>query len=157
MAFTLSPGGRTMETSLTQLLGTFADLVRKQTVERLGELGLTLRTVGVLEAVVAAAESGQSTQRALGDAQGIDRTTMVAVLDQLERSALLVRTPHPQDRRAHRVMLTPRGVRVLAQARLAIEAAEESVMAALSEEDRGRMRRSLASIIEASDRISQAD
>jgi DNA-binding MarR family transcriptional regulator len=148
---------RFMQTSLAHLLGTVAGVLRDSTIAGLADLGLTPRTVGVLEAIAAAGGGGQSTQRALGEARGIDRTTMVAVLDQLERSALIVRSPQPQDRRAHRVTMSPRGVRVLAQARLAVEAAEDGVMAALSEEDRGQMQRSLASIVEASDRNSQTD
>lgn len=39
----------------------------------------------------------------------IDRTTMGGIIDRLEKERLLVRRPHPEDRRAYQVFLTPKG------------------------------------------------
>jgi DNA-binding MarR family transcriptional regulator len=59
-----------------------------------------------------AADDGQS-QRRLSERLGIYRSAMVAVIDNLERSGLAKRRPHPDDRRAFAVTLTPKARRLL--------------------------------------------
>jgi DNA-binding MarR family transcriptional regulator len=49
------------------------------------------------------------TQKALADALGIDRTTMVALLDDLEEKGHVARQRHPRDRRAFLVHPTDSG------------------------------------------------
>ena len=39
----------------------------------------------------------------------LDRATMVGLIDRLARKKLVERLPHPEDRRAHLIVLTPRG------------------------------------------------
>ena len=39
----------------------------------------------------------------------IDRTTLGGIIDRLEKEGLVQRLPHPDDRRAYRICLTPRG------------------------------------------------
>ncbi|MEV4009383.1 MarR family transcriptional regulator [Nonomuraea angiospora] len=67
---------------------------------------------------------------------GIDRTTMVALLDGLERKKLVGRRPHPADRRKNMVELTDHGREVLEAAARAVGVAEEEFLAGLPEEDR---------------------
>ncbi|MFI6732879.1 MarR family winged helix-turn-helix transcriptional regulator [Nonomuraea sp. NPDC050451] len=67
---------------------------------------------------------------------GIDRTTMVALLDGLERKKLVGRRPHPADRRKNMVELTDHGREVLEAATRAVGVAEEEFLAGLPEEDR---------------------
>ncbi|MBB5784840.1 MarR family transcriptional regulator [Nonomuraea jabiensis] len=67
---------------------------------------------------------------------GIDRTTMVALLDGLERKKLVGRRPHPADRRKNMVELTGHGREVLEAATRAVGVAEEEFLAGLPEEDR---------------------
>jgi DNA-binding MarR family transcriptional regulator len=76
-------------------------------------LGVEPRDFGLLRAV--AATQGQ-TQRALSKTLELSPNRMVALVDQLERKRLLRRRPHPTDRRAHALLLTPRGEQVLAKA-----------------------------------------
>jgi DNA-binding MarR family transcriptional regulator len=49
------------------------------------------------------------TQKALADALGIDRTTMVVLLDDLEDKGYVARQRHPRDRRAFLVHPTDSG------------------------------------------------
>jgi len=52
-----------------------------------------------------------------------DKTNITRMLDVLERRGLIERKPHPEDRRAYRLFLTPAGRRVFEQ----LERAAESV------------------------------
>ena len=53
-------------------------------------------------------------QRELGEAMGVDRSTVVAVLDRLERRGLVQRRPVPTDRRSYALHLSPAGADLLA-------------------------------------------
>src|SRR5262245_11004916 len=72
----------------------------------LAEIGLSARQAGILTMVT---EVGPMTQKALGDALRIDRTTMVTLLDDLEEKGYVVRQRHPRDRRAFLVHATDSG------------------------------------------------
>ncbi|HEY5357569.1 MAG TPA: MarR family transcriptional regulator [Streptosporangiaceae bacterium] len=74
--------------------------------QMLAEMGLSARQAGILTMV---AELEPMTQKALGDALGIDRTTMVALLDDLEDKGYVARQRHPRDRRAFLVQPTDSG------------------------------------------------
>ncbi|PZS29756.1 MAG: MarR family transcriptional regulator [Pseudonocardiales bacterium] len=62
-----------------------------------------------------AASDGQSQQQ-LAAAMGIHRNVMVSLVDELERRGLVRRGRHPTDRRAHAVLLTSAGRRLLVRA-----------------------------------------
>jgi DNA-binding MarR family transcriptional regulator len=49
------------------------------------------------------------TQVELSEKSQVDRTTVGGLIDRLERTGLVERQPHPQDRRAHLIRLTPKG------------------------------------------------
>jgi len=74
--------------------------------EMLAEMTLSARQVGILTMVT---ELEPMTQKALADALRIDRTTMVALLDDLEDKGYVVRQRHPGDRRAFLVQPTDSG------------------------------------------------
>ena len=65
--------------------------------EMLADVQLSARQAGILTLV---SELEPMTQRALGDALRIDRTTMVTLLDDLENKGYVTRQRHPRDRRA---------------------------------------------------------
>ena len=50
-------------------------------------------------------------QTRLGEILGIDRSTVVGVIDKLETRGLVERAPHPKDRRAHALQLSPAGTK----------------------------------------------
>jgi DNA-binding MarR family transcriptional regulator len=92
-------------------------------------LRLHPRHYGIL---LALAEGGPASQSALGQRLGIDRTTMVMAVDELEQLGYLARKPDPGDRRANRVELTGRGRGRLVRATGAVSAAEDRLLADLS-------------------------
>ena len=74
--------------------------------DMLARAELTARQVGILTLVI---EREPMTQKALGDLLRIDRTTMVALIDDLEGKGFVVRQRHPRDRRAFLVWPTESG------------------------------------------------
>ena len=125
----------------------FARLTRRMVdVERpaLDRHGLSMWGYVVLSSVVA--QPGRS-QIAVAQSVALDRTTMVAVLDELEAAGLVARTPDPADRRARLIAPTPTGARTLAAVRADIRALEEELLARLSPAARKALRPSLRTLL----------
>ncbi|RKS68415.1 DNA-binding MarR family transcriptional regulator [Actinomadura pelletieri DSM 43383] len=80
-----------------------------------------LRPVGIdvrgLSMLFALELYGPSSQRRLIDVTGIDKSTMVRVVDELEEGGLVRRERAPTDRRAYSITMTADGERALARAR----------------------------------------
>lgn len=79
--------------------------------ERVTGYGKAPRYLGLLMII---GENPGSNQTSLGDAVGLRRSSLVAILDQLERERIVRRDPAPEDRRSKAVRLTGHGERVLA-------------------------------------------
>jgi DNA-binding MarR family transcriptional regulator len=86
---------------------------------------------------------GQS-QRAIGDSLNLHPNRMVALVDELERKRLVRRRPHPTDRRAHAVVLTPSGHRLLDQAFQLAIGIEQNLCADLQPGERDQLLHLLA-------------
>jgi len=71
-------------------------------------------------------------QMALARALGIDRSTLVPILDRLQARGLLVRRASPTDGRTHALALTPSGVRELATFSQLVRRHEKRIAAGLS-------------------------
>jgi DNA-binding MarR family transcriptional regulator len=99
----------------------------------LGTVGLTPALFGLLN-VIGAREG--AIQQELGAAMGIDRTTMVSLIDQLENAGLAKRRPSAKDRRAREVVITPKGSTLLVRARRLIAQTEDDVLAGLTAKQR---------------------
>ena len=78
-------------------------------------------------------------QQQIGSAMGIDPSTMVALVDQLERAGLAKRRPHAQDRRAREVLLTAKGHRTLTRARDLAKQVEGAVLQGLTAAQRDQL------------------
>lgn len=109
----------------------------------LAELGISPRA----HCVLLKARPGGLTQRQLGELCGIDKTTMVVTLDQLETAGLARRRPSPGDRRARLVEVTPEGEKVLVQAQQIAARIQDDVLSALPEADRAVFLRSITSLV----------
>jgi DNA-binding MarR family transcriptional regulator len=124
----------------------------KHARERLSELttaalapfGIHGRELAVL-LVLAAGEP--ASQQEAAARLGIDRTTMVALLDVLEDKGLVARRPDAHDRRRNVVELTERGTATLRDATAASDAAERRFLAPLAPEAAEVLRESLRLLI----------
>ena len=107
-----------------------------RTAAALQSIGLTPPLFAVLNYLQA---RDGAIQQQIGSAMGIDPSTMVSLVDQLERAGLAKRRPHPQDRRAREVLLTPTGRQALEQARALAEQVEDDVLQGLSPAERRQL------------------
>jgi DNA-binding MarR family transcriptional regulator len=116
-----------------QLLFRLWRVSHTRTAEALDSLGLTTALFALLNAL--GTHEGAN-QQELGSAMGIDPSTMVSLIDQLEAAGLAKRRPRPTDRRAREVVITPKGRRVLKQARQLAMRVEDDVLCGLSDAER---------------------
>ena len=101
-----------------------------------GALGLEPRHFAVLRAVGAA--DGQS-QQAVAEWLQIPPSTMVSLVDHLEKQGLLQRRPHSTDRRTRQLHLTGRGAQVLGEAIKLSNEMEQQICAGLSSAERDKL------------------
>jgi DNA-binding MarR family transcriptional regulator len=78
-------------------------------------------------------------QADLGRGIGLDPKDLVGVLNDLQAAELVVRAPDPGDRRKNAVSLTEEGGRVLARCEKSARAANDELLAPLTEEERTRL------------------
>ncbi len=88
----------------------------------------------------AAAQGAVSSQLALAQHLGVDRTVMTYLLDELEAAKLIERRPDPVDRRARRIVATQLGTELLATLNDRLRAAEAHLLAPLDLETRETFR-----------------
>ena len=104
-----------------------------RTAEALESIGLTTATFGVLNVI--GARKG-AIQQEIGSAMGIDPSTMVSLIDDLESAGLAKRQPHPSDRRAREVVITSKGRRLLERGRGMASQVEHEVLRGLTRSER---------------------
>ena len=97
--------------------------------------------------LVALSEIGPASQAELGRRLWIDRKNMVAVINDLERAGLVERTPDEQDRRRNAVRLTAAGTATLDRLNARADAAQNALLAALTETERRELERLLAKLL----------
>jgi DNA-binding MarR family transcriptional regulator len=110
----------------------------------LARLGITGRELAMLT-TLAAAEAPAQHQAA--DRLGVDRTTMVDLVDGLERKHLVERRPDPADRRRNLVHLTATGRRILDEGSRAASEAEEAFLSALDPGEAEQLRSMLQRVL----------
>lgn len=142
------PDAERLPTVLSDQLGFLlgrAHLAHRAIAERaLASVGLSGRQFGALAVIV---DEGPLSQQRLGERQGIDRTTMVAVVDELERRGLVERRRNPDDRRAYSLHATPPARGVLKQGGEAAKRAEDEFLAAIPAGERRRLKQLLRRLI----------
>ncbi len=130
------------------LINRIGSVARKRFSERLEQLGLNLRMWGVLNVLDA---EGPITQHSLGKSVGIDPSSMVSTIDELEAHGLVERRRHPTDRRAHALHLTEGGRDTLARGRLIAREAQDELLAPLDATERKQLHEMLCRIARAAD------
>jgi DNA-binding MarR family transcriptional regulator len=136
----LTPGPPIVHRALTKqtgfLLSRMGMVAMKQFAQRLEEIGLNRRMWGALNVLE---EEGAITQHMLGKSTGIDPSSMVGTIDELERAGLVERRRHPSDRRAHALHITELGQMTLAQGRRLAKQAQDDLLAPLEPEERKQL------------------
>jgi DNA-binding MarR family transcriptional regulator len=118
------------------LISRMGMVAQKQFGERIASLGLTPRMWGALNVLEA---DGEITQHALCKSVGMDPSSMVSTIDELETKGLVERRQHPSDRRAHALHVTAQGLETLARGRKLARAAQEDLLAPLDAEERAQL------------------
>ncbi|WP_330252946.1 MarR family transcriptional regulator [Nocardia sp. NBC_00565] len=111
----------------------------------LREQHLELRHLGVLACI---AEVGPLNQRALVDRLQLDKSSMVYIIDELERQGLAQRRKDERDRRSYAVHITPEGRKRLAAANNTADEVVTDLLAPFSAAERRQLHELLARFIE---------
>ncbi len=126
------------------LLSQSAQKLREATEEALESYGLTGKHLGIMATI---REKGSLPQQEIGKCMHVDRTTMVAIIDDLEKLGFVERKPHPTDRRAHIIYLTAKGRETLPRAMQLGLAAERKFLSFLPANDRKDLSRILKHLV----------
>ncbi len=113
-------------------------------VEALAPFDIHARDLGVLLVID---RFEPASQQQVADRLGVDRTTMVAIIDALEAKGMIARRPDADDRRRNVVELTPAGQDLLRRATAASDAAEAELLAPLSPEESEQLRELLTRVL----------
>ncbi|ANC90454.1 MarR family transcriptional regulator [Azospirillum humicireducens] len=95
-------------------------------------------TPGQLGVLIMIRENEGLSQSDLGTAVGIDRSTMVAVIDRLESRGLVVRAPSPNDRRSYALRLSPEGQSLMDDLIPRVQAHDQGMVKDLSPEEQAQ-------------------
>ena len=144
------PGGADAADLLADRLGYLLKHAQQQlwtvSAAALKPFGISGRELAVL---IVLADAEPASQQQAAQRLGVDRTTMVALLDALETIGLVARRPHAHDRRRNIVELTGTGRETLRAATAASDAAEQRFLAPLDPADARRLKESLRLLIRA--------
>ncbi len=135
---------RPLREDFTLVMSVAAHVTRQTQEQQLATLGLGVRDHMVLSAVAA----GAPTQLAIAGMAGLDKSTLIPVLDRLEGDQLLQRHPDPTDRRARLVTLTPKGRRTLEKSQRTVTATEDDLLTDLTPREREVLRGLLQRVVE---------
>ncbi|MBZ4336044.1 MarR family winged helix-turn-helix transcriptional regulator [Corallococcus sp. AS-1-12] len=89
-----------------------------------------------LPVVLALEEHGPLLQKQLAEYAHVEQPTMAALLTRMERDGLIQRHPHPDDRRASRISLSPKARERLPEAKARLEEVADQATSGFSEKER---------------------
>ncbi|MFD8981454.1 MarR family winged helix-turn-helix transcriptional regulator [Streptomyces sp. NPDC059564] len=120
----------------TWLVGRVAARGRALVADALAAEGLRLMHHAVLAAT---AEYGPVAQADLGRLLAVDPKDMVGILNHLQETGLVLRTPDPADRRKNAITVTLRGAEVLARCAALAETANATLLAPLAPDEQRQL------------------
>jgi MarR family transcriptional regulator, transcriptional regulator for hemolysin len=132
----------TLTSDLCWLLARASHVLTTESTAALEEVGISPRS----HAVLLTAMSGEHTQTEIARLVGLDKTTMVVTVDELEAAGLAERRPSSTDRRARVIAVTPDGERVVRKADKVLDRVREDVLSTLPAEDRDVFLRALCTL-----------
>jgi MarR family transcriptional regulator, lower aerobic nicotinate degradation pathway regulator len=137
-------GARLRMTSLpTWLIGQTAAQANRLLAEGFaaeGSRGFHYRLLAAL------AELGPGSQATLGRRTGIDRSDVVAALNELAGRGLVERTPDPADKRRNIITITPAGTVHYRRLDRAVHRVQDDLLAPLSAAERAQLTRLLSKV-----------
>ena len=137
------PADDSLSDNLCWLLARASQSLTTQLTSALADLGVSPRA----NCVLSTAMTGEFTQTALAQAVGLDKTTMVVTLDELEAAGLAERRPAAGDRRARIVAVTKAGERKVVQARRIVDGIQADALASLPAREREQFVAALARLV----------
>jgi MarR family transcriptional regulator, transcriptional regulator for hemolysin len=141
---------RCFSDNLAWLLKHASYALSTELVAALAPLGVSPRGYHVLTAAL----TGEHTQTELAQLVGLDKTTMVVTIDELERAGLAKRLPSQKDRRARVIAVTAAGERKVAEGREIMDRVQDEVLATLPTGERQGLLDALNRLV--SGRLSEA-
>jgi MarR family transcriptional regulator, transcriptional regulator for hemolysin len=138
------------------LLGNLGWLLSRAHWALTSELNAAFEQLGISSRgywVLAAAAAEERTQGELAEVVGLDKTTMVVTVDELEEKGLAERRPSSTDRRARVIAVTKAGERTVAQGQKIIDGIQDDVLENLPAGERKVFLEALGSLVQ--DRLAQ--
>jgi MarR family transcriptional regulator for hemolysin len=129
--------------NLCWLLSRASHSLHAQLTAAMMDLGISPRA----HCVLSTAMTGEYTQTALAQTVGLDKTTMVVTIDELEAAGLAERRPAAGDRRARIIAVTKAGERKVAEAREIVAGIQAGVLEALPARDRANFVGALSTLV----------
>lgn len=114
------------------LLSQASHVLQTEMTAALARLGISPRHYCVLKQGMAS----DYTQIRLAELTGLDKTTMVVTIDELERAGLAERRPSSTDRRVRIIAVTEQGVRKVAEAQKLVAEIYDDVLGSLPVDER---------------------
>src|SRR3954464_4073763 len=138
------------------LAGNLGWLLTQAHFNLVSEFAAALEPLGVSNRgyhVLATARTGEYTQKELAEQIGLNKTTMVVTVDELEEKALAERKPSSTDRRARVISVTQAGERKVAQGQKIIDRIQNDVLESLPAKERKVFLEALGCLVK--DRLSE--
>jgi MarR family transcriptional regulator for hemolysin len=132
------------------LAGNLGWLLTQAHFNLVSEVGAALEPLGVSNRgyhVLATARTGEFTQKELAERIGLDKTTMVVTVDELEEKGLAERKPSSTDRRARVISVTKDGERTVLQGQKIIDRIQADVLENLPAKERKAFLEGLGSLV----------
>jgi DNA-binding MarR family transcriptional regulator len=132
---------------LISRLGYYAS---RRFADRLATVGLTPRMWGAMNMLEF---EGDVSQQQLGRAVGMDPSSVVSTIDELEAKGWVERRRHPTDRRAYALHITDAGHETLTRARQLAGGAQNELLAPLDAAERAQLHDLLLRLATAAGRV----
>src|SRR4051794_20646232 len=129
--------------NLAWLLSVTSHALATEMHAALEELHVTPRGHCVLSTAV----QGEFTQTELAQAVGLDKTTMVATVDELEKAGLAERRPSAHDRRARVIAVTDAGRKMVEAGEKVVADKQDEILASLPADQRKVLLDALTSLL----------
>ena len=138
-----APAPGPLAANLAWLLSQASYALATELTAALEDLGISPRS----HCVLSTAMTGELTQTELAQAVGLDKTTMVVTIDELEKAGLAERRPSKTDRRARVIGVTKAGQRKVAQAAEVVERVQADVLGTLPAKERQAFVEALSGLV----------